>query len=40
MEAERVVEARWADWSWQDIVIRLSVTKQTVHRKHRCNREN
>ncbi|MER7128984.1 helix-turn-helix domain-containing protein [Streptosporangium saharense] len=39
LEAERVAEARRAGWSWQDIAARLGVTKQTVHRKHRHNRE-
>ncbi|MFD0887433.1 helix-turn-helix domain-containing protein [Streptosporangium algeriense] len=39
LEAERVAEARRAGWSWQEIATRLSVTKQTVHRKHRRDRE-
>jgi IS30 family transposase len=33
-EAERVAAARRAGWSWQDIALRLGVTKQTVHRKY------
>ncbi|MEV4134755.1 helix-turn-helix domain-containing protein [Dactylosporangium sp. NPDC049742] len=35
LEAERVAAARRDGWSWQDIALRLGVTKQTVHRKHR-----
>lgn len=34
LEAEQVVAARHAGWSWRDIALRLGVTKQTVHRKH------
>jgi transcriptional regulator of acetoin/glycerol metabolism len=34
LEAEQVAAARRAGWSWQDIAIRLGVTKQTVHRKY------
>ena len=34
LEADRVVAARRAGWSWQDIAERLGVTKQTVHRKY------
>lgn len=35
LEAEHVAAARRAGWSWQDIALRLGVTKQTVHRKYR-----
>lgn len=35
LEAEHVVAARRAGWSWQEIAARLGVTKQTVHRKYR-----
>ncbi|WP_026315997.1 hypothetical protein [Actinokineospora enzanensis] len=35
LEAQQVAAARGAGWSWQDIALRLGVTKQTVHRKHR-----
>lgn len=35
LEAEQVAAARRAGWSWQDIAVRLGVTKQTVHRKYR-----
>ncbi len=34
LEAEQVAAARRAGWSWQDIAVRLGVTKQTVHRKY------
>lgn len=40
LEAEQVAVARRAGWSWQDIALRLGVTKQTVHRKHRGSRED
>jgi DNA-binding NarL/FixJ family response regulator len=40
LEAERVAAARRAGWSWQDIALRLGVTKQTVHRKHRHGEED
>jgi len=33
------VAARRAGWSWQDIAVRLGVTKQTVHRKYRRHEE-
>jgi IS30 family transposase len=39
LEAEHVTAARRAGWSWQDIAVRLGVTKQTVHRKYRRNQE-
>jgi len=39
LEAEHVVAARRAGWSWQDIAVRLGVTKQTVHRKYRRHEE-
>jgi DNA-directed RNA polymerase specialized sigma24 family protein len=35
LEADQVVAARRAGWSWQEIAVRLGVTKQTVHRKYR-----
>lgn len=35
MEAQQVAAARRAGWSWQQIALRLGVTKQTVHRKYR-----
>ena len=34
LEILQVDNARRLGWSWQDIAKRLSVTKQTVHRKH------
>ena len=34
LEVLQVENARELGWSWQDIAIRLGVTKQTVHRKH------
>jgi DNA-directed RNA polymerase specialized sigma24 family protein len=34
LEALHVERARQLGWSWQDIAVRLGVTKQTVHRKH------
>ncbi|MDW5328614.1 helix-turn-helix domain-containing protein [Plantactinospora sp. KLBMP9567] len=39
LEAEQVAAARRAGWSWQDIAVRLGVTKQTVHRKYRRDQE-
>ena len=39
LEAEQVAAARRAGWSWQDIAVRLGVTKQTVHRKYRRDEE-
>jgi IS30 family transposase len=39
LEADQVAAARRAGWSWQDIAVRLGVTKQTVHRKYRRDRE-
>jgi hypothetical protein len=35
LEAEQVAAARRAGWSWREIAVRLGVTKQAVHRKHR-----
>jgi hypothetical protein len=35
LEAAQVANARKLGWSWQEIAIRLGVTKQTVHRKYR-----
>ena len=35
LEADQIAAARRAGWSWQDIALRLGVTKQTVHRKYR-----
>lgn len=35
LEAEQVAAARSAGWTWQEIALRLGVTKQTVHRKYR-----
>ncbi|KKK04841.1 helix-turn-helix domain-containing protein [Micromonospora sp. HK10] len=35
LEIEQVAAARRAGWSWQEIAVRLGVTKQTVHRKYR-----
>jgi transcriptional regulator of acetoin/glycerol metabolism len=35
LEAEQVAAARDAGWTWQEIALRLGVTKQTVHRKYR-----
>lgn len=40
VEADQVAAARRAGWSWQDIAVRLGVTKQTVHRKHRRSEES
>jgi len=40
LEAEQVAAARRAGWSWQDIAVRLGVTKQTVHRKYRRDEES
>jgi hypothetical protein len=34
LETVQVDNARRLGWSWQDIALRLGVTKQTVHRKH------
>jgi hypothetical protein len=34
LEILQVDNARKLGWSWQDIAVRLGVTKQTVHRKH------
>jgi hypothetical protein len=34
VEVLQVDNARALGWSWQDIAVRLGVTKQTVHRKH------
>ena len=34
LEILQVENARKLGWSWQDIAVRLGVTKQTVHRKH------
>jgi transcriptional regulator of acetoin/glycerol metabolism len=39
LEAEQVAAARRAGWSWQDIAVRLGVTKQTVHRKYHRGQE-
>ena len=35
LEAGQVAAARRAGWSWQEIAVRLGVTKQSVHRKYR-----
>jgi hypothetical protein len=34
LELLQVENARQLGWSWQDIAIRLGVSKQTVHRKY------
>ena len=34
LEILQADNARQLGWSWQDIALRLGVTKQTVHRKH------
>jgi DNA-binding NarL/FixJ family response regulator len=34
LEILQVNNARRLGWSWQDIAMRLGVTRQTVHRKH------
>lgn len=34
LEHLQVDNARALGWSWQEIAVRLGVTKQTVHRKH------
>jgi hypothetical protein len=34
LEVLQVDNARKLGWSWQEIAIRLGVTKQTVHRKY------
>ena len=34
LEVLQVENARELGWSWQDIAMRLGVTKQTVHRKY------
>ncbi len=34
LEVLQVDNARALGWSWQEIAVRLGVTKQTVHRKH------
>jgi len=34
LEVDQVAAARRAGWSWQEIAVRLGVTKQTVHRKY------
>ena len=38
LEAEQVAAARRAGWSWQDIAVRLGVTRQTIHRKYQHRR--
>jgi len=39
LEADQVAAARQAGWTWQDIALRLGVTKQSVHRKYRHREE-
>jgi hypothetical protein len=34
LEVLQVDNARAKGWSWQDIAIRLGVSKQAVHQKH------
>jgi DNA-directed RNA polymerase specialized sigma24 family protein len=34
LEVLQVENARELGWSWQEIALRLGVTKQTVHRKY------
>jgi hypothetical protein len=34
LELLQIENARKLGWSWQDIAIRLGVSKQTVHRKY------
>lgn len=34
LENVQVDRARELGWSWQEIAMRLGVTKQAVHRKH------
>lgn len=34
LEILQVGNARRQGWSWQEIALRLGVSKQTVHRKH------
>jgi hypothetical protein len=34
LEELQVRNARGLGWSWQDIAIRLRVSKQAVHKKH------
>jgi DNA-directed RNA polymerase specialized sigma24 family protein len=34
LELLQVENARELGWSWQDIAVRLGVSKQTVHRKY------
>lgn len=35
LEGLQVHNARTAGWSWAEIALRLGVSKQAVHRKHR-----
>lgn len=35
LEGVQVTNARVAGWSWQEIALRLGVSKQAAHRKHR-----
>ena len=34
LEVLQVEHARMLGWPWQEIAVRLGVTKQTVHREH------
>ncbi len=34
IKLEQVARDRRSGWSWQEIAVRLGVTKQTVHRKY------
>jgi DNA-binding NarL/FixJ family response regulator len=40
LEQRQVANARTQGWSWQDIAVRLGVSKQAVHYKHWLHRHD